>query len=230
VLYFDPLYFVIVGPAMLLAFWAQLRVKGAYKKWSKVQSQSGMTGAEAAQRMLEGGGVRDCTIEPGKGYLTDHYDPRSKTLRLSEDVYHGKTVAALGIACHEAGHAFQHAEGYTMLTVRSKIVPLANVGSWIAFPMIILGIWLQMMHLAVLGVAAFGCLVLFQLVTLPVEFDASRRAKIELQRLAILRNENEVLGVDKVLNAAAMTYVAATVTAVAQLLYFVYRAGLFGRR
>jgi len=229
-MYFDPMYLIIVGPAMLLALWAQSRVKSAYKKWSRVGSVSGMTGAEAARRMLESGGVRDCTIEPAQGYLTDHYDPRTKTLRLSHDVYGGRSIAALGIACHEAGHAFQHAQGYAMLQFRSMIVPFANLGSWLVWPLMILGAFLQMYGLVVLGVAAFGCLVLFQVVTLPVEFDASKRAKHELQRLGILRNEQEMVGVAKVLDAAAMTYVAATVTAMAQLLYFALRAGLLGRR
>ena len=229
-MYFDPMYFIIVGPAMLLALWAQMRVKSAYNRWSRIANTSGMTGAQAAQMMLERGGVRDCTIEPAKGYLSDHYDPRTKTLRLSQDVYAGRSVAALGIACHEAGHAFQHAQGYAMLQFRSMIVPLANIGSWLVWPLMILGMVLQMYGLVVLGVAAFGCLVLFQIVTLPVEFDASRRAKHELQRLAILRNEQEVDGVASVLNAAAMTYVAATITAMAQLLYFALRAGLLGRR
>lgn len=229
-MFFDPLYLLIVGPTMLLAIWAQFKVKGAYKKWSHEPSMSGLTGAEAATKMLAGAGLT-LNIEVSRGgRLSDHYDPRVRTLRLSPDVYHGTSIAALGIACHEAGHALQHAERYPLLQLRSAIVPFASIGSWLAFPLIFLGIFLQMTGLAVIGVGIFGITVVFQLVTLPVEFDASARAKKQLMSLKMLRSEREAAGVAAVLNAAALTYVAATVTAIAQLLYFALRAGLLGRR
>jgi len=227
-LFFDPLFLLIVGPTMLLAMWAQFKVKSAYGTWSARPNRRGMTGAEAARRMLAGAGLQ-LRIEQSQGTLSDHYDPTVRTLRLSPDVYHGRSVAALGIACHEAGHAIQHAEKYPMLMFRSAVVPFAGVGSWLAFPMILLGMLLGSLKLAMVGVIAFGVLVLFQLVTLPVEFDASRRAKLELGRLGLVSGD-EAGGVKQVLDAAALTYVAATVTALAQLLYFLIRTGLLGGR
>jgi Zn-dependent membrane protease YugP len=228
--FFDPLYLIIVGPTMLLAIWAQMKVKGAFGKWSQVGASSRMTGAQAAERMLQHAGVQGVTVEPVQGYLSDHYDPRSRKLRLSPGVYQSNSVAAMGIACHEAGHALQHANGYAPLALRNAIVPVASIGSWLAWPMIMLGLLLQMQNLALLGVVAFSALVVFQLITLPVEFDASNRAKRQLMSLGIIQSQGESKGVAAVLDAAAMTYVAATVTAVAQLLYFALRLGLFGRR
>ncbi|HMB70577.1 MAG TPA: zinc metallopeptidase [bacterium] len=229
-MFFDPVYFIIVGPAMLLALWAQIRVKGAYDKWSRQAASSRLTGAQAAERMLQSAGITDVRVEQVQGYLSDHYDPRSKKLRLSPGVYGSQSVAAMGIACHEAGHALQHARGYAPLALRSAIVPVARIGSWLAWPMILFGMLLQMQNLALLGLIAFLALVLFQLVTLPVEFDASKRAKEQIRSLGIVHSEGEGRGVAAVLNAAAMTYVAATVTAVAQLLYFALRLGLLGGR
>jgi Zn-dependent membrane protease YugP len=227
---FDPMYFVIVGPAMLFALWAQMKVKGAFGKWSQVGASSGMTGAQAANHMLQHAGIRDVKIEPSRGMLSDHYDPRAKALRLSPDVFQSTSVAAMGVACHEAGHAIQDAKNYAPLKWRSAIVPAASIGSWLSWPMIFLGMLLQMQELVLLGVIAFGALVLFQLVTLPVEFDASNRAKAQLRTLGIIASDREAKGVSAVLDAAAMTYVAATITALAQLLYFAMRLGLFGRR
>jgi Zn-dependent membrane protease YugP len=226
----DPLYWMFVGPTMLLAMWAQFRVKSAYGKWSKVGASSRMSGAQAAQRMLDSAGVRDVKIEAVQGFLSDHYDPRKKVLRLSPDVYQGQSVAAMGIACHEAGHALQHAKGYAPLQLRTAIVPVAQIGSWLSWPLIFGGVLLNLANLTLLGVIAFSGVVLFQLVTLPVEFDASARAKKQLMSLGILQSKQEAGGVSAVLNAAAMTYVAATITAVMQLLYFAMRAGLLGRR
>jgi hypothetical protein len=210
--------------------WAQMKVKGSYSKWSQVAASSRMTGAQAASRMLQSAGVTDVSIEPVQGYLSDHYDPRSKKLRLSPGVYQGQSVAAMGIACHEAGHALQHAQGYGALALRNAIVPVANIGSWLAWPMIFGGMLLQMQGLALLGIVAFSMLVLFQIITLPVEFDASNRAKRQIQTLGIVQSQAEAGGVASVLNAAALTYVAATITAIATLLYFALRIGLFGRR
>ena len=226
----DPLYWMFVGPTMLLAMWAQLRVKSAYGKWSNVGASSRMTGAQAAQRMLDSAGVRDVKIEAVQGFLSDHYDPKKKVLRLSPGVHQSQSVAAMGIACHEAGHALQHANGYAPLQLRTAIVPVAQIGSWLSWPLIFGGVLLNLANLTLLGVVAFSGVVLFQLVTLPVEFDASARAKRQLMSLGILQSKQEAGGVSAVLNAAAMTYVAATVTAVMQLLYFAMRAGLLGRR
>lgn len=227
-MFFDPLYLLFVGPAMLLAMWAQAKVKSAYRKWAAKPNLSGLTGAEAARRMLAQAGL-DLNIEVSKGgALSDHYDPRDRTLRLSPNVFNGRSVAALGIACHEAGHALQHAEEYTLLKFRSAVVPFASIGSWLSWPLIIGGSLLQYAGLLYLGIAAFGAVVVFQLATLPVEFDASARAKKQLGTLGILRSPQEEKGVASVLTAAAMTYVAATITAVMTLLYFLFRAGLLG--
>jgi Zn-dependent membrane protease YugP len=226
----DPLYWLFVGPTMLLAVFAQMRVKGAYSKWSNVGASSRMTGAQAAQRMLDHAGVRDVKVEAVQGFLSDHYDPRSKTLRLSPGVFQSQSVAAMGIACHEAGHALQHAQGYAALQLRSALVPVASIGSWLSWPLIFGGVLLNMANLTLLGVVAFSGVVLFQMVTLPVEFDASARAKRQLTGLGILHSRQEAAGVSAVLNAAALTYVAATITAIMQLLYFAMRAGLLGRR
>ena len=229
-MFFDPLYLIVIAPTMLLALWAQMKVKSAYGKWSKQAASSGLTGAQAAARMMESAGIRDVAVERVDGFLSDHYDPRNRKLRLSSGVYGSNSVAAVGIACHEAGHALQHANGYAPLALRSAIVPAASVGSWLAWPMIMLGMILHIQGLALLGVIAFSALVVFQLVTLPVEFDASNRAKQQIRTLGIVHSDGEGRGVAAVLDAAAMTYVAATVTAMAQLLYFAMRLGLFGNR
>ena len=230
-MYFDPLYLILIAPTMLLAMWAQMKVKGNFDKWSKVRASSGMTGAQAAQRMLQAAGLGSSVqVEAVQGFLSDHYDPRKTVLRLSPGVYQSNSVAAMGIACHEAGHAVQDAKGYAPLAIRNAIVPVARIGSWLSWPMIFGGMLLQMQGLALAGVIAFSALVVFQLITLPVEFDASNRAKAQLRSLGILHSEQETKGVNAVLDAAAMTYVAATVTAVVQLLYFALRLGLFGRR
>ena len=229
-MFFDPVYFIIVGPAMILALWAQMKVKGAYNKWSEQPASSGLTGAQAAARMLQSAGLRDVEVAQVQGFMSDHYDPQSKVLRLSPGVYGSNSVAAMGIACHEAGHALQHAGGYAPLALRNTIVPAAQIGSWLAWPMIMFGLMLHMAGLAMFGVIAFSALVVFQMITLPVEFDASNRAKVQIRTLGIVHSDNEMRGVAAVLDAAALTYVAATVTAVAQLLYFAMRLGLFGSR
>lgn len=225
----DPLYFMLVGPAMLLALWAQFRVKSAFSRWSEVRNLRGITGAEAAAIVLREANIQGVQIEPTEGWLSDHYDPRDRVLRLSPNVYSGTSVAAMGVAAHEAGHAIQHAAGYAALRYRNAIVPLASIGSWLSIPMIMLGAMLRIFQLEVLGFIAFALLVVFQVLTLPVEFDASRRAKAQLQTVGLLSAPEEADGVRSVLDAAALTYVAATVTALAQLFYFAYRIGLFGR-
>jgi len=224
----DPLYWMLVGPAILLAFFAQMKVKSAYNTMSKVGTARGYSGARAASRIMESAGIGDVAIERVQGWLSDHYDPKNKVLRLSPGVFEGQSIASVGIAAHEAGHALQHAEGYAPLQVRSMLVPAASIGSWLAWPMIIIGSILGAFGLVKAGILLFAALVLFQVITLPVEFNASSRAKQALADTGIVVNAEEMNGVSSVLNAAAMTYVAATVTAIAQLLYFLLRSGLLG--
>ncbi len=217
---FDPMYWIFLGPALLLGLWAQLMVKSAYAKMSRVQASSGLTGAQAASRILSDAGCRDVGIEVSHGWLSDHYDPRHKVLRLSREVYAGRSIAAVGIAAHEAGHAIQDARRYSPLVVRNAIVPVAGLGSNLAILLIIAGVILAMTQLAWAGVILFASVVVFQLVNLPVEFDASRRARDELVRSGVVSVQEDA-AVAKVLNAAALTYVAATLTAVLQLIYFI---------
>ena len=224
----DPLYWVMIIPTMILAGWAQMKVKSNFSRFSKYTTARRLSGADAAQAVLNYAGVRGVKIEETRGFLSDHYDPRKRVLRLSPDVFRGQSISAAGVAAHEAGHAIQHAKGYAPLALRNAMVPLASFGSWLAMPMIIFGMFLQSLQLMQFGVLAFAALVVFQVITLPVEFDASSRAKQVLVKAGILSNQAEADGVGKVLNAAAMTYVAATIAAVVQLLYFAMRAGLLG--
>jgi Zn-dependent membrane protease YugP len=232
--YFDPMYFVFVGPAILLALWAQMKVKWAYAQAGRYRARSGLSGAETAQRILNAYGISDVAIEPVKSFLGDHYDPRHKVLRLSPDVYHGRSLASLGIAAHEVGHAIQDARAYTPLALRNGLVPMASIGSNFSFGLIFLGIILSAWMgspigqiIAVVGLGLFGVVVVFQLVNLPVEFNASSRAReILLSQGMITADENKIVG--KVLNAAAMTYVAATITAILTALYYAWI--IFGRR
>jgi Zn-dependent membrane protease YugP len=233
---FDPMYFLYVGPAILLAMWAQMKVKSAYAEAGRYRASSGLSGAETAQRILKAFGIHDVGIEPVKSFLGDHYDPRHKTLRLSPEVYHGRSLASLGIAAHEVGHAIQHAREYGPLVIRNGLVPMASIGSQVSVALIIGGIILNAVMgvsgglgttIAVIGLAGFGVVVIFQLVNLPVEFNASSRAReILLTQAMITPQENKVVG--KVLSAAAMTYVAATLTAIMTLLY--YASIVLGRR
>lgn len=216
---FDPMYWLFLGPAMLLALWAQLRVKSAYAQMSRVPVSSGLTGAQAAARVLRDAGCENVGIEMVQGMLSDHYDPRKKVLRLSPQVYSGRSIASVGIACHEAGHALQDAQGYAPLAMRNAIVPVASLGSGLSWILIIAGLFLAMTGLVWVGIGLFSAVVVFQIVNLPVEYDASRRARVELVRSGVV-TQAEDRSVGKVLNAAALTYVAATLTAVLQLLYF----------
>lgn len=217
----DPTYWIIIGPTILLALWAQFKVKSAYTVWSRHPNSRGMTGAEAAADMLIREGVTDVRIEMVDGWLSDHYDPENKVLRLSPENFNGRSVAAVGIACHEAGHALQHARGYAFLGLRSWLVPTASIGSWLSVPLIFLGFVITSMALVKVGIVLFGLVVLFQLVTLPVEFNASSRAKLALAHSMGMGSKDEVEGVNEVLDAAAMTYVAAALTALAHLLYYI---------
>ncbi len=224
----DPLYLMLVGPAILLALYAQIRVKVAFSKYGKVALRSGISGAEAAARILAANGLDDVQIQPTSGFLSDHYNPRTKTLGLSPAVFAGRSVSSVGVAAHEAGHALQHAHGYAPMHLRSAFVPVAGLGSWLAWPLIFLGFILQSLAMVEVGIIVFSAVVLFQLITLPVEFNASTRAKRALVETGIVATADEEAGVRSVLNAAAMTYVAAAAAAILQLLYFLLRAGLLG--
>lgn len=225
--YFDPLYFIMIAPALLLSVVAQFWVKSAFSKYGDVTNRRGITGAEAARRILSAAGLGRVQVEQAQGFLSDHYDPRSKVLRLSPDVYSRPTLAAVGVAAHEAGHALQDAKGYAPMQLRSAIVPVAQIGSNLAWPLLLFGFLLQTMALVKIGIVLFAGAVLFQLVTLPVEFNASRRAMAALEGVGVLSGD-ELPGARRVLSAAALTYVAAAVTAVMQLLYFLLRSGLLG--
>lgn len=219
-MFFDPMYFIVVGPFMLLAMFASMRVKSTFNRWARVGVRSGMTGAQAAMAVARAGGAQ-VTIERVGGFLSDHYDPSTRTLRLSPQVYDGRSVASIAVAAHEAGHAIQHARAYAWLGFRSKMVPLTIMGSqawiWVFFA----GMLLNTPALAWVGVILFGVTVLFQLVTLPVEFDASNRAKAVLASSGIVASQEEADGVAQVLRAAAMTYVAGALASIATLLYYV---------
>ena len=223
----DPtIFLVLIG--VLLSLWAQNRVNSTFARYSRVRSCSGMTGAEAARRLLNVQGIYDVTVQPVSGKLTDHYDPRTKVVKLSDSVYNATSVAAIGVAAHECGHAMQHNEGYGPLRFRSALVPVANFGSQLSWPMILLGILFGGLGspLVQVGILMFSLAVLFQLVTLPVEFNASSRAVRLLDSQGILSGE-EVDGTRKVLKAAALTYVAAAAGSILQLLRLVI---LFGGR
>jgi len=226
-MFFDPLYLLLMIPTFILSVGAQIWVKRSFSKYNKIASQRHVSGAQAAHRILKINGINDVDIEKVSGALTDHYDPRSKTLRLSSEVYQSDSLASLGIAAHEAGHAIQHAHGYVPLEIRSLLVPVTNLGSNLAWPLMIIGFLLHSSMLLQLGIIFFGGVVLFQMVTLPVEFNASYRALGALRESGVLE-EFEISGSRKVLTAAAMTYVAAAATALIQLIYFLIRAGLIG--
>jgi Zn-dependent membrane protease YugP len=220
----DPLWLILTVPALLLSIWAQIRVKSTFARYSKVGVSSGMSGAEAATAVLRSSGLQGLQLERHQGFLSDHYDPRSRTLRLSPDVYDGRSIASVAVAAHEAGHALQHAANYGPLALRSKLVPAVQIGSQLWWFPFVGGMAMNMTGLIWLGIAMFALVVLFQLVTLPTEFDASNRAKEVLPATGVVRTPEEQAGVAKVLNAAALTYVAALVASLMQLLYMLLRA------
>jgi len=219
----DIALFVLVIPAIIFASWAQFKVTSNFRRYSQVKTSNGLTGAQAARDVLQQAGVTGVTIERIAGDLTDHYDPHTATIRLSESVYDKATVAAVGVAAHEAGHAIQHAEGYSPMRLRSAIIPVTNFGSKLAMPLVFLGFILGMTGLINIGIILFGAVVVFQLVTLPVEFNASNRAIATLDGYAML-TVPEVEGSKKVLSAAALTYVGALVVSLAQLVRFILLA------
>ena len=234
--FFDPRYLLFMAPAFLLMMLTSWYVKSAYNKWSRVQSSSRLTGAQVAQRLINssayvtsdsGRGLFDVQIQGIGGNLTDHYDPRTKTLRLSQSVANSSSVAAIAVAAHELGHAMQDAEDYIPMRFRAALVPMVNIGSWLGWILILVGLFLHVTNLAWLGVLVFSGGAVFALATLPVELNASARAKQLLANTGIIQTEQERRGVNNVLNAAALTYVASLVTAILQLLYF---ASLIGGR
>lgn len=228
---FDWTYLVLVLPCIILSLWASARVNSTFKKYSNQLSSRQITGAQAAQRVLQENGVYGVRIEHVSGNLTDHYDPKSNVIRLSDNVYNSTSTAAIGVACHEAGHAVQYAADYFPIRIRSAIIPVTNFGSKLAMPLILLGLLFSTFGsfsnaLIYLGIACFGLSLIFQLITLPVEFNASRRAMEAIENGQLL-TEEELHGARKTLGAAAMTYVAATAVALAQLLRLL---SLFGDR
>lgn len=231
---FDSTYLLLVLPCLILSMWASSSVNSTFNKYAKQISMRGITGAEAAQRILQHNGIYNVKIERISGNLTDHYDPRTNVIRLSDNVYGSKSTAAIGVACHEAGHAMQYATGYSPIKLRAAIIPITNFGSKIAMPLILLGIVLSALGLLsytliYIGIACFSLSLIFQLVTLPVEFNASRRAITAISECNILSDEERV-GAQKTLRAAAMTYVAATAVALMQLLRLILLYGGRKRR
>lgn len=228
---FDWTYLVLVLPCLILSLWASASVKSTFRRYSQQYSQRRITGADAAERVLRNNGVHNVRIERVAGDLTDHFDPRTNVIRLSDSVYGSTSTAAIGVACHEAGHAVQYAKHYAPIKLRAAIIPITNIGSKLAMPLILLGIVLSFLGnlsytLVYLGIACFALSLVFQLITLPVEFNASRRAIRAIDDAGILSSQ-ELIGAKKTLRAAAMTYVAATATALAQLLRLIV---LFGGR
>jgi Zn-dependent membrane protease YugP len=225
----DPLYFILIIPALLFSMWASSRVKSNFEKYSKVRSLSGVTGAEAAARILQMNGLQNVRIEQTSGWLSDHYSPIDRVIRLSPDVHNSASIAAIGVAAHEAGHALQHGKGYAVMALWQMLAKPASIGSNLSYWLIIGGMLLGTLGLAYVGIVLFAVVVLFQLVTLPLEFNASSRAKRLIVETGIL-GRDEAAGVSKVLGAAAMTYVAAAASSITTLLYYAIRLGLFSNR
>jgi len=222
--YLDPVYLLLVFlPGLLIGIWAQMKLSSAYGKYSQVPVDSGLTGAQAARQILNQAGLNNMPVEEVPGHLTDHYDPTKRALFLSSDNFHGQTVAAVGVAAHEAGHALQHQAAYGLFNVRMALVPVTQFASMAYTGILLAGYFLGLMKIALpIIIAVFAVITLFQLVTLPVEYDASRRAKEQLFRLGLV-HESERAGVSRVLDAAALTYVAALVTSILTLLYYIAR-------
>ncbi|HEV2692050.1 MAG TPA: zinc metallopeptidase [Verrucomicrobiae bacterium] len=217
-------YLFIMLPGMLIGLWAQMKLRSAYGKYSQLPVDSGLSGAQAARQILDQAGLNDMAIEEVEGELTDHFDPAKRALFLSTDNYHGRTIAAVGVAAHEAGHALQQQAGYAMYNLRAALVPVTQIANYAWMGLILAGLFFHAFHgLVLVAVAVFSVITLFQLVTLPVEYDASARAKEQLFRLGLVR-ETERAGVSKVLDAAALTYVAGLVVAMLDLFYYISQA------
>ena len=228
-MYFDPAYIVFALPALLLSLYATVLTKSRFARYSQVEPASGMTGAEAARTLLDRQGLHDVEVEPTQGFLSDHYDPSSRVLRLSPEVYGTSSLSAVGVACHEAGHALQHASGYAWLGFRNALVPVTQIGSYLSYVILMLGFLLHHPALIYAGIGLFFVGVVFSIVTLPVEWDASARARrLMVSSGIVVQAEQEDAG--KVLTAAFLTYVAAAVSALLTFLYYLMRAGLLGGR
>jgi uncharacterized protein len=228
-MFYNPMYLIFALPALLFGMWAQFKVQSAFRKYSKVRSMVGLSGAEIARRMLDTNGLYNVKVEATNGFLSDHYDPANHVLRLSPDVYRGNTLAAAGVAAHEAGHALQQQDGYLPMQIRSAIVPTVQIGSWLGPIIFIVGLLLNFTILAKIGVILFAIVAVFAILTLPVEFNASRRAKAWLATSGVVY-QNEMSGVSSVLDAAALTYLAAAAQAVSTLLYYVFLLSGSSRR
>lgn len=226
-MFFDPLFLMFMIPGLLVSLLATFMTKSTFAKYAKTAASSGLTGAEAASRLLSSQGIYDVRIEPVNGFLSDHYDPAAKTLRLSPEVYGSRSLSAIGVACHEAGHALQHARHYFPLHVRSALVPLTCVSSNLSYFIILFGFLMNFKGLILIGAGLFAIAVVFAIITLPVEWNASARAK-SLMVTAGIVSEIESRDAGKVLNAAFMTYVASALTALLTLIYYLLRAGVFG--
>lgn len=227
----EPVWLLIFGGTMVLSLIAQGLVKSSFEKYSKVANSRNLSGAEAARLMLQSEGVTNVSINRYEGgWLSDHFNPSTMIINLSPEVYDGRSVAAVGIACHEAGHALQHAHGYAFLKMRTLLVPTAGLGSKLGIPLIFIGMLMGSLGLAKVGLVLFGLVFLFQVITLPVELDASARSKQALISHGIVGSGAEARGVSAVLNAAALTYVAAAISSLVTLLYYAYRLGLLGGR
>jgi len=220
-MFFDPMYFVFALPALVLGLWAQFKVQSSFKKFSRVRSIVGLSGAEIARRMLDMSGLYDVKVEQVQGFLSDHYDPTKRTLRLSPEVYRGNSLASAGVAAHEAGHALQHQDAYLPMQIRSAIVPTVQIGSWLGPIIFLVGFFMQWTELAWAGLIMFAAVAIFAIITLPVEFNASNRAKAWLADSGVIY-QNEMGGINAVLDAAALTYVAAAAQAISTLLYYVF--------
>lgn len=225
----DPLYWMLALPGLILGMLASLMVKGTFSKYAQVGARSGLTGAEAARQMLYAQGVHDVEIHESSGFLSDHYNPKTHSLHLSPDVYRGRSLASVGVACHEAGHALQQAQGYALMGLRATLLPVTIVGQNFAPILFIIGMGTGMLGLVKLGILLFGAAVVFSIITLPIEWDASARAKRYITEAGVV-TEAEYPHAAKVLNVAFLTYVAGAITAVLQLLYFLIRSGLLGGR
>ena len=228
---FDTAYLILVLPCIILSLWASINVKTTFAKYAKINCSRGITGAQAAQRVLQTNGVSNVHVERVSGHLTDHFDPKSNTIRLSDQVFDSTSIASIGVACHEAGHAVQHATRYTPIKLRSAVIPITNIGSRLAMPLILLGVLLSFLGnysytLVYIGIGCFALTLLFELITLPVEFNASSRAIRAIGEYGML-NHDEIKGAKKTLQAAALTYIAATAVTLAQLIRLIL---LFGNR
>lgn len=213
-------YLIFILPALILSIYAQFKVKSTFKKYSAVRSTKGITGRDVAVNLLRNNGISQVKVEAIQGKLTDHYDPSAHVLRLSEPVYGNDSIAAIGVAAHEVGHAIQHQQGYAPMALRQKIVPITNFASTASFPILLIGMIFASSNLMLIGILLFSAVVLFHIVTLPVEYNASNRAVLQLSQIGLISNE-EVPMVKKVLSAAALTYLAAALSAIANLLYYV---------